>query len=224
MNKRQKSLLRDAMALVATGYPEEKLAQPAKDVIAAYRSRAADMERRYRAGETLQQIGTHYGITRERVRQILARRGVTREEGGQHFKTLQGREQCRQRREARYLAHYGCTYEQFWSVNPRGYSVRDDYYRTPIGAFQNQRRNARERGIAWGFPTFWSWWQVWDKSGHWNERGRGHGYVMARHGDSGPYSPQNVKIVLATENVAEYYDRERAIHGRVRRNSDRKAA
>lgn len=38
--------------------------------------RAKEFERRYLAGETLQQIADDYGITRERVRQVLRRIGV----------------------------------------------------------------------------------------------------------------------------------------------------
>lgn len=38
--------------------------------------RADDMRSRYLAGETLQQIGNSYGLTRERVRQILRKTGV----------------------------------------------------------------------------------------------------------------------------------------------------
>lgn len=39
-------------------------------------ARAADMRARYQSGETLQAIGDSYGITRERVRQILRKTGV----------------------------------------------------------------------------------------------------------------------------------------------------
>ena len=45
-------------------------------------SRNKDIERRFISGDTLQSIGTIYGITRERVRQILRKRGVEGEAGG----------------------------------------------------------------------------------------------------------------------------------------------
>lgn len=40
------------------------------------------MSARYQAGETLQLIGDRYGLTRERVRQILHRMGVARRPKG----------------------------------------------------------------------------------------------------------------------------------------------
>lgn len=40
--------------------------------------RAADMATRYLGGQTLQAIGDHYGVTRERVRQVLARMNINR--------------------------------------------------------------------------------------------------------------------------------------------------
>jgi len=45
-------------------------------------TRDVDIETRYRNGETLQKIGDSYGISRERVRQILARKGITKDDGG----------------------------------------------------------------------------------------------------------------------------------------------
>lgn len=39
--------------------------------------READMAQAYKAGETLSGIGGRYGVSRERVRQILARSGLT---------------------------------------------------------------------------------------------------------------------------------------------------
>lgn len=47
-----------------------------------FAKRNQDMESRYLSGETLQSIGKSYGITRERVRQILAKRGIKAQEGG----------------------------------------------------------------------------------------------------------------------------------------------
>jgi DNA-directed RNA polymerase sigma subunit (sigma70/sigma32) len=39
--------------------------------------RAATMIAMYRSGQTLQQIGSTFGVTRERARQILAKHGIT---------------------------------------------------------------------------------------------------------------------------------------------------
>lgn len=70
-------------------------------------------------------------------------------------------------------------------------------------AFFNQRCASRARGIGWEM-TFEEWWEVWQKSGKWTERGRGHGkYQMARFGDSGPYNVANVKIITSDANLAE---------------------
>ena len=86
----------------------------------------------------------------------------------------------------------------------------EKYKISPRNRYTTQRKSARERGIGWEF-TFETWWAVWDASGKWSQRGRLLGeYVMARHGDVGPYSPSNVSIVTNTENVREARTREAA--------------
>lgn len=71
------------------------------------------------------------------------------------------------------------------------------------GAFSQHRRDAKKRGIDFLF-TFKKWLKVWEKSGHLHERGCRKGqYVMARHGDVGPYSSNNVMIVTSGQN---HYD------------------
>lgn len=73
-------------------------------------------------------------------------------------------------------------------------------YSTPQGKFAGQRRQAKQRGIEW-LLTFDEWFGIWQQSGHWEQRGRKSGeYVMARHGDIGPYSADNVYICLASDN------------------------
>jgi len=52
--------------------------------------------------------------------------------------------------------------------------------RIPKQAFQVQRSSAKWRDIEW-FLTFEEWWDIWEKSGKWTERGRGiNQYCMAR--------------------------------------------
>jgi hypothetical protein len=70
--------------------------------------------------------------------------------------------------------------------------------------FYYQRGDAAKRGILF-LLTFEEWWEIWQKSGHWHERGSGLGqYVMARFGDIGPYAVGNVKIITNKQNTAEY--------------------
>lgn len=74
---------------------------------------------------------------------------------------------------------------------------------TPLGKFEHQRQRAKVRGIAWEL-SFEQWWAIWERSGKWALRGRKVGeYVMARHGDAGPYSVANVSIKLASQNNSE---------------------
>ena len=61
---------------------EDKLRHWFGDGTIDYQKRNADIEARFISGETLQAIGDVYHITRERVRQILAKRGINSELGG----------------------------------------------------------------------------------------------------------------------------------------------
>lgn len=75
------------------------------------------------------------------------------------------------------------------------------YHRSPRGKFNRQKVRARERGISWCL-TFEEWWEIWQKSGKWHLRGnKTWQYVMARYGDVGPYSPENVYIASFSENL-----------------------
>ena len=67
-------------------------------------------------------------------------------------------------------------------------------------AFNNQKANARKRGISFEFtlPEWIEWWGE-----DINNRGcRAGQYVMARLSDSGPYHSSNVFKCLATVNVS----------------------
>jgi hypothetical protein len=75
---------------------------------------------------------------------------------------------------------------------------------TPKRKFYAHRCNARRRGIEF-ILTFEEWFQIWQDSGYWDQRGLGKNqYVMSRYGDQGPYSITNVFIQMNCDNVREY--------------------
>lgn len=156
----------------------------------------------YRGGEILDVIAADYDVTRERIRQILKKHGVSGNDGGKSVVAAENRAAQQVERDRRFIEKRGCTYAQWKMLNVIGrkqMACGAAYSSTPIGAFVTQKNNARKRGIAWDF-TLWQWWSIWQASGKWSQRGRGQGYVMCRRGDTGPYAEWNVFIGRATEN------------------------
>lgn len=173
-------------------------------VIKSARERAAKMAALYRSGMTLQQIGDKYGLSRERVRQLMTKHeGMRQDGGGQHCKAVAKRQRSAADRDAKYLSKYGCTFDQYVEVRTIGREmVRDGagIYQTPLRAFLSQRNNAKARGIYWDL-TFWQWWTIWQESGKWELRGRARdAFVMSRFGDAGAYTAGNVYIGTLAEN------------------------
>jgi DNA-binding CsgD family transcriptional regulator len=158
--------------------------------------RAQEMAALYKGGQTLKEIGDRFSITRERVRQVLAKHfGMTATDGGQHFKAEEKRRRFEARRDQRSLAKWGCGWDQYVALRRM---VK------PTRAFALQRRNAITRGIAWEL-NLWQWWGIWQHSGHWDERGRGAGYQMCRNGDTGAYAVGNVYIASGITNIQDYW-------------------
>jgi hypothetical protein len=167
------------------------------------KQRATEMAEKYRAGMTLQELGDYYGITRERVRQLMTETfGITAKDGGVAKRTEAKAKAAKARRELKFMRQYGMSEKRLRKVQG---DIPRSSYRGPMRAFTQQRANASLRGIGWNL-TFAEWWSIWDESGKWDERGRD-GYVMARHGDTGPYAVGNVKIIHAGQNQSEYIRR-----------------
>lgn len=164
----------------------------------------------FKSGRTLASLGEEYGVTRERIRQLLDRAGVTGCDGGnfvQRFLSVDDIRAKNRRQQAekdkRCLDRYGCSYEQLRPIKAEQRTAKS-YETSPFGAFRRQRQNARNRGIGWEM-TLWQWWSVWQESGLWHQRGPGSGYCMARYGDSGPYSVENVYITTISQNIRDSF-------------------
>lgn len=155
--------------------------------------REAEMVAMYRSGLTLAGIGEHYGVTRERIRQLLSRHGICGADGGATMRGGIRRARESSVRDARYLSRYGCTHSEYKALT-RGIKK----------AWLEQKRNAIRRGIEFSL-TLKEWWGVWAASGKWELRGRGAGrYCMSRIKDGGAYEPGNVYITSVEANGREY--------------------
>jgi len=75
--------------------------------------------------------------------------------------------------------------------------------RALLERFFEQRQAAKQRGIEWALD-FWQWLEIWQSSGHLEERGRRKGcFQMCREGDTGAYCSSNVRIDLMQVNCSE---------------------
>ncbi len=154
--------------------------------------RANQMASMYESGKTYEEIGSCFGISRERVRQILSKLGMTGESGGVHIRTAMKRANILKARDAVSLKTYGFPSTEML------FFMRTGMYRK----FLRQRESAKFRGIEWQF-TFPQWVKVWEESGYWTSRGKkANQYCMARKGDTGPYAVDNVYFCTIAENTS----------------------
>ena len=71
--------------------------------------------------------------------------------------------------------------------------------------YYSQGRSASKRRIEY-LLTFDEWLKVWIDSGKLEQRGAKSGcYVMSRYNDTGPYSVENVKIILHEQNCGDVW-------------------
>lgn len=192
--------------------PHKKWAKPVG-------ARELRMKALYKDGKTLEQIGQIYGVSRERVRQLLTKHFNLRADGGgQHVQAERSLARRLAKRDAASLAKWGCTYSEYAALRDMN-KESERPCRRPVRAFCSQRNNARSRGIAWEM-TLAQWWAIWQSSGKWSERGRGNGYVMCRYGDAGPYAVWNVSIAPGYENSFEASKKKTGLPMGVRKNKN----
>lgn len=178
--------------------------QPTRHFNRAVEARRQTMRNLYRTGKTLEEIGVQFGVSRERVRQIIK---MNAHGGGQSVKTvMRERERTEKRRqhdEARCFLEFGCSLAEYREING---NANKRAVASPSGIYLNKKKEAAGRRIEWEF-TFPTWWKVWQDSGKWAMRGRGKGrYCLARYGDTGPYSPTNARVITNEANAAESFE------------------
>lgn len=159
----------------------------------------------YRSGLTLQAIGDQFGVSRERIRQYVAEFGLSRLHGGRHVaaernakKRFIAENKRRRERNKRYLAKYGYSKDELLKMCDGKLTNRHG----PVIRFR-EARNVLKRYSEWTL-TFREWWQVWERSGRWKERGKGRGnFVMARIDRSRGFCKGNVHITTHENNLRQ---------------------
>lgn len=137
-------------------------------------NRDEQIEQMYRSGMAMREIGKTFSLTRSRVQQILAERGVP----------------SRPSIPSGLLSRYGCG-RKTWEMLVRN-GVTE--------AFWRKRQNVLRVGGEWRM-TLMEFWSIWSNSGHWNDRGRGQeNYCMTRIDPHGPWTADNVEIVTKKES------------------------
>jgi hypothetical protein len=176
--------------------------------------RESNMKVLFDEGKTFQDIATIYGVSRERIRRIFERYfNLTAKENTVRYnnsimkiysKMKERKRNSKLKEDERYSNLFKCSKEAY--IVAIGKPFFADKKQTSRGwRYLQQKAYSEDRNIPWDI-TFPEWWRIWKESGKYHLRGRGHGYCMSRHGDSGPYRVDNVKICLATDNIKEYYD------------------
>lgn len=154
----------------------------------------AEWEPVIRAGATVSQLAAQRGVSRQRISQKLQALGLS-----ELYQSLQGISRAQKHsaredeEEANCMKRWGCDLRTRREINRERAGV----------AYTRQRENAKRRGIAWDM-SLGQWWEIWQKSGQWKNRGIYKGqYCMSRLGDVGPYSPENVAIIPNADNARE---------------------
>ena len=152
--------------------------------------RNAQIAREFLSGKPLGFIAEQFGITCQRVHQIVKAHDCSGRVG-QALRAKQRTQDAQLRQDKRSLIKWGCDYATYRRILKN--------VGKPTYKFQRQRENAKKRGIDWRL-TLVQWWSIWEASGKWYKRGLGTGYVMSRVGDTGPYEVGNVFIQTARAN------------------------
>lgn len=148
---------------------------------------AEEMVAEYKNGKTIRQIGSEMGVSGAAITKHMKRIGFS-------TKTMSTKlPRTNWPRRKRQIYSDGIAPEIYQELLKSGV----------VRKYWGQRCGASSRGLEWEF-TLATWWEIWQQSGKWELRGRKSGsYVMARHGDVGPYSPSNVEIITFDANARD---------------------
>lgn len=171
-------------------------------------ARNAQMENLYRDGATMAEIGEQFTLTRQRVKQILDRRGLSKDQGGAAIRRksleLEKRKALAQKRAAKKQEmikwcedHLGCSLQEAEAINNHVPIQRRGSKRNApasiLDRYLGTRDQCRHKGQR-HYLTFPEWYAAWVASGHW-DNGPEKGWALVRVDPSQGWSSDNAQVV-----------------------------
>lgn len=178
--------------------------------------KALEIKKLFLSGLTQEEIGIQFGVSRQRISQILQQTNTQACDGGISLLASIKKENDFQKRKARFLRTYGLEENEF--ITEQIQKLHKSY--------KHQKHGARMRGIGWELD-FCEWINIWGDSGRLMFRGRGKNmFCMGRFGDSGPYKNGNVYVCSNLQNAKDIWANKpdmkiRTFSGRIRNFSNR---
>lgn len=145
-----------------------------------------------RAAETQEQIANTYGVSRERIRQILAIYNITSKDSPRVVRDRDKRAAREIARLGRFMPGCGCTMGELETIRSES--------REAIRVYREFRHNVVTRKLPVEL-TLPQWWALWKASGKWAQRGRGHGYGIGRIDPRKGFTLDNVTITTGADQV-----------------------
>lgn len=153
---------------------------------------------RFKDGDTMTELAASFGVTRSAIGALLNKRGLTRNDGGQHggARQTEARERkkdaVRRRVQKKVFQTYGLP---AWRMDEIVAIAKALNGKDPRKAYRYHQNCMRLVKVKWDMD-FADWWGAWFTSGKWTQRGRGPGkWIMCRKDFTKPVAVSNVEII-----------------------------
>lgn len=161
--------------------------------------RAIAMASMIKEGSTLEEVGDLYGLTKERVRQIIKPLGVT----GKHGQSMRAEKNAAKKNQRLEQAR-NLKAMKYWGVDHKRLMRLKKHNPADVKGYEQQRNNSLRRGVEWRLSID-EWMDMWKRSGKKRWKGRGaNKYVLTRKRGRGPFSVENCIVAKQQDSSRSF--------------------
>lgn len=155
--------------------------------------------------KTLKEIGEHFCLSRERIRQILISNNIDPRKSGAFLRSISRQNEKQEEKDVRNRKVWGITGHEL--IVFKNLLHKNELYQNEVDsiikAYTTQRSNVhRLVGKNMWNLSITDWWKIWMESGQWSIRGRGL-YCLSRIILEKPFSVDNAEVRLYGEMIRD---------------------